>query len=61
MSDEHRRRYLAELDSANKAIVNAGALLTDDDGSWIDPEVMSEDFMSYYNGLVSAGYANGFI
>lgn len=57
----HKARYLAELDSANNAIKDAGALCSDDDGSWIDQTVMPSDFLDYYSGLVSAGYANGFI
>lgn len=60
----HKERYLAELRSASAAIKNAGAFITDpDDPEWlgIDPTKLSEPFVVYYSGLVSAGYANGFI
>lgn len=61
----HKDRHLAELASANKAIADADALLTYEDGGEqihvIDTDKMSSRFIEYYSGLVSAGYANGFI
>lgn len=61
---EHKRRYLRELDSANRVIRQAGALITDpDDPEWVgvDGSMLPPDFVDYYRGLVSAGYYNGFI
>ena len=61
---EHKRRYLAELHSANQVIVKADALIADpDDPEWfgVDESKLSPDFMRYYKGLQLAGYANGFI
>lgn len=60
----HKDRYLAELESANAAIRRDGALIDYGDGSFgIDPTVtkLSSSFLDYYSGLLSAGYANGFI
>lgn len=61
---EHKRRYLAELRSASAHIRERGALVTDpDDPEWlgVDAAKLSPQFAEYYSGLVSAGYANGFI
>ena len=60
----HKERYLKELQSANDVIVQDGALIDYGDGSFgIDPTAtrLGERFLSYYSGLLSAGYANGFI
>lgn len=57
----HKDRYLAELRSASKAIENAGAFIRDpDDPEWlgVDATKLPADF---YSGLVSVGYAKGFI
>lgn len=61
---EHRRVYLTELRSASEAIKKAGAFVTDpDDPEWlgVDPSKLNAEFADYYSGLVSAGYALGFI
>lgn len=61
---EHKRRHLAELRSASAVIEKAGAFVTDpDDPEWVgvDPTRLDPRFVDYYSGLVSAGYANGFI
>lgn len=61
---EHKRRYLAELRQASAHIRERGALVTDpDDPTWlgVDESQLSPDFAAYYSGLVSTGYANGFI
>jgi hypothetical protein len=58
----HKQRYLKELESANQAIRKADALIDYGDGTFgVDPTLMSESFLSFYQGLLSAGYANSFI
>jgi hypothetical protein len=64
MMGEHNRRYLAELRAASAVIRNRGALVTDpDDPEWlgVDESKLPPGFADYYRGLVSAGYALGFI
>jgi hypothetical protein len=58
---DHHRRFMAELESANKVIRDADALIVDNDWTGLDPTALPESFVSYYSGLVSAGVANGFI
>lgn len=61
---EHEQRYLQELRAAAAHIRDRGALVTDpDEPGWfgVDSSKLSPEFCSYYSGLVSAGYANGFI
>ncbi|MBB3752542.1 hypothetical protein FHT44_005054 [Mycolicibacterium sp. BK634] len=58
----HQEAFRRELESANAAIRKAGALMTEDDGfQWIDESKMPAEFLDYYSGLVSAGYAIGAI
>lgn len=60
----HKERYLKELESANKVVIDDGALVVYDDGfAGIDPTLtkLSDRFLDYYSGLLSVGYANGFI
>lgn len=62
MNTQHQTRYLKELEAANRLIRECDALRTESDGfSWIDAEKVPTEFLEYYRGLVSAGYANGFI
>lgn len=64
MMPAHKERYLAELRSASKVIEEREAFIRDpDDPEWlgVDPTKVPSDFLEYYSGLVSAGYANGFI
>jgi len=60
----NKEYFLKELKSANKTIVADGALVNYGDGSFgIDPAVtkLPQSFLDYYSGLLSAGYANGYI
>lgn len=60
--DTRKATYLRELESANKAIRDNDALMTEDDGfQWVDESKLPKDFCEYYSRLVSAGYAIGAI
>ena len=57
-----QRAYLRELENANALIRSRDAVMTADDGfQWVDTSKLPEEFMEYYCGLKSAGYAKGYI
>lgn len=60
----HKQHYLRELSRATAHIRERDALVYDpDDPEWVgvDTSKLNKDFAEYYSGLLSAGYANGFI
>jgi hypothetical protein len=60
--DCRKARFQRELAAANKVIDDAGAVVAEDDGfCWVDQSKLPGDFVEYYAGLTSTGYALGAI
>ncbi len=60
--DCRKFRFQRELAAANKVVEDAGAVVAEDDGfRWVDESKLPAEFVEYYAGLRTTGYALGAI